>query len=285
MKSIIVFILCLFLFETDAMLLPNSPKIGAQNLKLGPNIATMVVPASSPRSFTSTWQSFKNFCCGAPRAKWWVDPSQNMIPPTVVSEESWKAKFNRMLFGNKNLTDRTISLNLDQTFCCDNCKHRDFVQKNFWLWTYGIPHPKKLKNFLENIIKRYSFEKSLRQEFYRALKICKNSEYTIPGDCKHCFDRKFAASLLEINSCPSCWKGEWWWYHKERVDNAIYIGAVLIIGGGYAYMLWEWSKMYNKPLAKVERFVVFMKDKVLRFHQKQLSKSQIINSCNDIKSK
>ncbi|MBE6447595.1 MAG: phage portal protein, partial [Alphaproteobacteria bacterium] len=41
----------------------------------------------------------------------------------------------------------------------------------------------------------------------------------------------------------------------------------------------------NKPLAKVERFVVFMKDKVLRFHQKQLSKSQIINSCNDIKSK
>ena len=41
----------------------------------------------------------------------------------------------------------------------------------------------------------------------------------------------------------------------------------------------------NKPLAKVERFVVFMKDKVLRFHQKQLPKSQIINSCNDIKSK
>ncbi|MBE6447332.1 MAG: hypothetical protein E7015_02475, partial [Alphaproteobacteria bacterium] len=32
---------------------------------------------------------------------------------------------------------------------------------------------------------------------------------------------------------------------------------------------------YIKPLAKVERFVVFMKDKVLRFHQKQLSKSQI----------
>ena len=41
----------------------------------------------------------------------------------------------------------------------------------------------------------------------------------------------------------------------------------------------------NRALAKVERFVVFMKDKVLRFHQKQLPKSQIINSCNDIKSK
>ena len=41
----------------------------------------------------------------------------------------------------------------------------------------------------------------------------------------------------------------------------------------------------NRPLAKVERFVVFMKDKVLRFHQKQLHKSQIINSRDDIESK